>query len=66
MKKIPTTWAIQVDAYRVMEEAVERGISIGWRRAHKHVESPDEVSIKDAVEQAVMNELCEYFKFGHE
>lgn len=52
---------LTVDAYRVADEAVERGILYGWTRAHKHTDTPTPEAIRDAIAQAVMNELSEYF-----
>ena len=57
---------VRVDTYRVMAEAVERGVAAGWRRAHKHVESPDASAIQAHIEDAVLNAICEYFKFDAE
>ena len=54
---------VQVDTYRVMAEAVENGVAAGWRRAHKHTESPVAEHIKAEIEQAVLQEICEYFQF---
>jgi len=36
---------------------------LGWNRAHKHHESPDPESIRNAIEIAVLNEICEWFDF---
>lgn len=49
--------------YLIMCEAVEEGIAYGWMRAHKHVDNPTEESIKDAIEQAVMTSISQYFWF---
>jgi hypothetical protein len=54
---------IKVDLYKVIREAVENGIAYGWARAHKHTDAPDEHTIKTAIEDAVMNELCEVITF---
>lgn len=57
----PNTLA--VDIYRVLAECVERGIERGWYRAHKHDEDPPPENIRHHIEQEVMNEVCEYFRF---
>ena len=57
---------VRVDTYRVMAEAVERGVAAGWRRAHKHVESPTGDTINAHIENEVLNAICEYFKFDAE
>jgi hypothetical protein len=57
------TVRVRVDAYGVVCEAVENGIGWGWQRAHKHSEAPSEQALKDAIYQAVINELCEALEF---
>lgn len=50
--------------YQVLQRAVEEGISYGYRRAHKHLEegqTPSEQSLKDAIEDAVMLNITEWF-----
>ena len=54
---------IRARVYPLMREAVEAGTAYGWQRAHKHVDDPTPEAIKEAIEQAVMNEICERFQF---
>jgi hypothetical protein len=54
------------DAYKVMTMAVETGVALGVRRAFKHDAKPSEDQIVATVEQAVIDELCEWFKFDQE
>ena len=49
--------------YNLIVQCVETGIMLGWNRAHKHHESPDPESIRNAIEIAVLNEICEWFDF---
>ena len=63
------------DTYRVLAMAVRDGAAIGYRRAHKHnenpdedrvidaIENPDEDRVIDAIEDAIMGQICEWFKF---
>jgi hypothetical protein len=51
------------DTYRILEMAVRDGIAIGYRRAHKHNDNPDQEQLIDAIEQAVMGQICQWFKF---
>lgn len=51
------------DPYRLMSEAVERGVAYGWRRAHKHTDSPTDDAGADAIREAVMSEIAEAFVF---
>jgi hypothetical protein len=36
---------------------------LGWNRAHKHDATPEDEAIRNAIEQAVLNEICEWFDF---
>ena len=52
--------------HKILEMAVERGVSYGYRRAHKHIENPTEGAIIDNVVEQVMNSLDEWFDFEEE
>lgn len=54
------------DTYKLLMHCIEVGIQIGWRRAHKHNDTPDEEAIKLAIENAIQTEICEWFKFNDE
>jgi hypothetical protein len=51
---------------KILEMAVEQGVSYGYRRAHKHMENPTEGAIIDNVVEQVMNSLDEWFDFEDE
>ena len=48
--------------YELIRECIARGVSYGWMRAHKHDQKPSEDHIKAEIDQAVLNELCEWFE----
>jgi hypothetical protein len=54
---------MRANEYRLMEECVERGVSAGWRRAHKHTDTPSPESIMREIEAAVMLEVADSFTF---
>lgn len=54
------------DTYRILQMAVRDGAAIGYRRAFKHNDDPDDEQVIDAIEQAVMAQVCEWFKFNDE
>jgi hypothetical protein len=49
--------------YNLITQCVETGVMLGWNRAHKHTDTPDPDTIRSAIEQAVLNEICEWFDF---
>lgn len=49
--------------YVIMHECVERGIQLGWARAHKHHDHPSPGQIQSAIADAVMLSIGEYFAF---
>jgi hypothetical protein len=49
--------------YNLLEQCVENGTKRGYRRAHKYVESPQEDSILEHIEECIMGELMEWFDF---
>jgi hypothetical protein len=49
--------------YNLVTQCVETGVMLGWNRAHKHDATPDPEAIRDAIELAVLNEICEWFDF---
>lgn len=52
--------------FEIISRAVEEGVNYGWRRAHKHVDTPSEEAILDSIATEVMNAMCEYFGFADE
>lgn len=54
---------MKANEYKVLEEAVDNGILVGWTRAHKHTEEPTGEDIRTAIFNAVMTEICEWFQF---
>lgn len=54
---------MKVNAYKVLSEAVENGISYGYSKAHKHDEYPTEDEIAFHLHQEIMLQICEYFQF---
>ena len=49
--------------HKILEQAINEGVSYGYRRAHKHIENPTEGAIIDSIVEQVMNSLDEYFTF---
>ena len=57
----PLESGLRVKVYPVLVEAIEAGVRYGWVRAHKHDPAPDERTIMEAIESAVLNEMLERF-----
>src|SRR3990167_3294767 len=45
---------VRLNAYEVIARAVEEGVAYGYKRAHKHTDTPDEIQMRDALEHAIM------------
>lgn len=54
---------VRVDVYRVIADAVDRGLDNGYRRAHKHADDPSKAVVKQAIYDAVMSEISEVIVF---
>ena len=58
--------ALAMNAYSIVEAAVERGLGWGWLHAHKHLDDgthPTEERMVQHMLDDVMNELCEAIDF---
>ncbi len=51
---------------KVLEIAVEQGVSYGYHRAHKHIENPSESVIIDNIVDNVIDSLDDWFDFENE
>lgn len=54
---------LKLKTYSIIEEAVEKGISYGLMRAHKHTDNPSEEILMQEIERAVMYKLSEVINF---
>lgn len=55
--------ALRVNVYRVLSDAVDRGVLMGIRRAHKHTDKPDEDTLAERIHDEVMLVISEHFEF---
>jgi hypothetical protein len=51
------------NAYLLLIRCIEDGIRLGYNRAHKHTDTPSEQTLKNEIENAITNEICEWFTF---
>lgn len=54
---------VRFDVYKILGDAVERGVESGYYRAHKHVDSPSRMTVEQAIYDAVMSEISEVIIF---
>jgi hypothetical protein len=47
----------------ILEQAINEGVTRGYRRSHKHLENPTEEQICEHIEEQVMSSIYEYFDF---
>lgn len=57
---------LHVRAYEVLRRAIEEAVEQGWRRAHKHTDTPDQEAIKDRIVTGIIAEVGEYFDSDEE
>jgi predicted Zn-dependent protease with MMP-like domain len=48
----------------LLERCIENGTLLGYRRAFKHTENPTEEEIVDKINDAIINEIYEWFDFS--
>jgi len=54
---------MKINEYLIMQDCVEEGVHTGWNLAHKRTDTPSEHDIRDAIMDAVILRICEYFSF---
>ena len=57
---------MKLKAWPIVSDAVERGVSYGFRRAYKHTDKPEEEDLREAIENGVMAELAEIIDFSED
>jgi hypothetical protein len=57
---------MKVKIYQLIERIVEEGIEAGYERAHKHTDTPNAETIKQCVQEYIMNGFDEHFEFDLE
>lgn len=62
MKRTPKR-PLRFASYSIVSHAVEQGISLGYRRAHKHTDTPSEDLILESVLREVMGCLDEVIQW---
>lgn len=57
-------WRISLlkpNTYKLLDRCIEDGVRLGVARAYKHTETPTQDQLYEALESAIMNEICEWF-----
>jgi hypothetical protein len=54
---------VRVNVYEILQRAIEAGLERGYRRAHKHTDTPGEDALLTEQHRAIMGELCEVLQF---
>ena len=49
--------------YNLIAQCVETGVMLGWNRAYKHTDQPEDHHVREQIERAVLNEICELVHF---
>jgi len=64
MRKIKVDATIKVHVYPIVADAITTAIELGWKRAYKHTDNPSPEIIKQEIETAILNSLCEILQFS--
>ena len=59
VKSVKLNAHAKLNAYEIIYRAVEEGVEYGWNRAHKHVDDPNDLLIKQSMIEGVTNALSE-------
>lgn len=54
---------MKANMHKILEHVLDVGIELGWRRAHKHTDTPSAELLKNSIEQALWDELYEWVVF---
>ena len=50
---------LKFNAWYLLTDNVETGVTLGYGRAYKHHDNPDEDMIKKSIHDAIMSNICE-------
>jgi hypothetical protein len=61
------TSLLKPKTYLLLTRCIEDGVHLGVNRAYKHTDKPTQEQLYEAIESAVINEICEWFHIddGH-
>jgi len=54
---------MKANEYKILCDCIERAVEYGYNRAFKHTDKPTRTEINNAMANAILNEICEYFSF---
>ena len=54
---------MKANYWKIVEIAVDQGVTFGLNRAFKHTDKPTLEQLQGNIEREVMNSMCEYFDF---
>jgi len=55
--------SLKARTYNILSECIETGAILGYQRAFKHTDSPEEGAITESIHREILNKVCEYFIF---
>jgi hypothetical protein len=54
---------MKANTYKIISRCIEDGVAYGVQRAFKYSEHPDVEQFIREIDNAITNEICEYFDF---
>jgi|688.fasta_scaffold1186455_2 hypothetical protein len=56
---------MKANYYKIITECIDHGISLGYNRAYKHTDKPENSVIKEKISDAIMELISENFIFDN-
>lgn len=50
---------------KVLDQCIDIGIEVGWNQAHKYDEDPEPYKVQEAIRNAILLEIHEWFHMGN-
>jgi hypothetical protein len=60
---------MKANDFKVLDDCIEKGIDYGFMRFYKYhdfeISNEQELSLKQQIQEGVLNQICEYFNFDN-
>ena len=56
---------MKLNSYKIVDDAIEKAIDYGYRRAFKYNDNPTEEHVKEQIHSSIMSDLSELINFDN-